>query len=156
MFPGSSGGSACYAFDICIVCCGVVPHCMMLVVNLLFYILLLQRLGLSVTKKPLQQFYRRRIRQAKEQEDGRMRKALTNYARQTGGGPGMPGKCNCILVYNEMDWWRLFLEALKLVQFGRLYFGLMFPHRTTRNIVINVDYLVALGTYHNLLELSIL
>jgi hypothetical protein len=63
-----------------------------------------QRLGLNVTKKPLQQFYRRRIRQAKEQEDGRMRKALTKYAQQTGGGRGMPGKCLCTLLYHEMAW----------------------------------------------------
>jgi hypothetical protein len=42
-----------------------------------------------VAKKPLQQFYRRRIRQAKEQEDGKMRKAITKYALKTGGGRGI-------------------------------------------------------------------
>jgi hypothetical protein len=44
---------------------------------------------MTVAKRPLQQFYRRRIRQAKEQENGKMRNAITKYALQTGGGRGI-------------------------------------------------------------------
>jgi hypothetical protein len=46
-----------------------------------------QRTGLvNVTKKHLQLFYGRKIRQAKQKGDDQRLRAITNYAKKTGGG----------------------------------------------------------------------
>jgi hypothetical protein len=50
----------------------------------------LQRTGLlTTTKKHLQLFYGRKIRQAKLKGDEQRLRAITNYAKKTGGGPGL-------------------------------------------------------------------
>jgi hypothetical protein len=36
---------------------------------------------------------------AKEQEDGKMRKAITKYSMKTGGGRGLPGEFFCFIPY---------------------------------------------------------
>jgi hypothetical protein len=51
-----------------------------------------------MAKKPLQQFYPQRIRQAKEQEDGKMWKVITKNALLTGGGRGILCKCAVLCV----------------------------------------------------------
>jgi hypothetical protein len=49
-----------------------------------------QRTGLvHVTKKHLQLFYGRKIRQAKLKGDEQRLRAINNYAKKTGGGPGL-------------------------------------------------------------------
>jgi hypothetical protein len=55
-----------------------------------FYGTIFQRTGLlTTTKKHLQLFYGRKIRQAKLKGDEQRLRAITNYAKKTGGGPGL-------------------------------------------------------------------
>jgi sugar phosphate permease len=48
-----------------------------------------QRTGMTVTKKHLQHFYSRKVRQAKQKGDEQRLKAITNYCKRTGGGQGL-------------------------------------------------------------------
>jgi hypothetical protein len=44
---------------------------------------------MTVTKKHLQHFYSRKVRQAKQKGDEQRLKAITNYCKRTGGGQGL-------------------------------------------------------------------